>query len=60
MKILGLMQKYKDDTNFRIIIKKLAALVLIPASDVKPTLVFLSDQLLQAYFEKTQWGQHDV
>ena len=30
------MQKYKDDTNFRIRVKQLAALAFIPVADVIP------------------------
>ena len=36
VKSLSLMQKYKDDTNFRIRVKQLAALAFIPVADVIP------------------------
>ena len=62
VKSLGLMQKYKDDTDFRIRVKKLAALAFIPVADVIPAFeslstLFLQDELpLLAYFEKTWIG----
>ena len=63
MTSLGLMQKYEDDTDFRIRVKKLAALAFIPVADVIPALESLSTQFLQdelplfmAYFEKTWIG----
>ena len=62
VKSLGLMQKYKDDTDFRIRVKKLAALAFIPVADVIPAFESLSTHFLQdelpllAYFEKTWIG----
>ena len=56
------MQKYKDDTDFRIRVKKLAALAFIPVADVIPAFESLSTHFLQdelpllAYFEKTWIG----
>ena len=47
VKILGLMQKYKDDTDFRIRVKKLAALAFIPVADVIPAFESLSTHFLQ-------------
>ena len=47
VKRLGLMQKYKDDTDFRIRVKKLAALAFIPVADVIPAFESLSTQFLQ-------------
>ena len=43
------MQKYnyKDDTDFRIKVKKLAALTFIPVADVIPAFESLSTQFLQ-------------
>ena len=62
VKSLGLMQKYKDDTDFRIRVKKLAALAFIPVADVIPTFESLSTHFLQdelpllAYFENMDWN----
>ena len=59
VKSLVLMQKYKDDTDFRIRVKKRAALAFIPVADVIPAFESLSTHFLQdelpllAYFEKT-------
>ena len=56
------MQKYKDDTNFRIRVKQLAALAFIPVADVIPAFEsldtqFLLDELpLLAYLAKTWIG----
>ena len=56
------MQKYKDDTDFRIRVKKLSALAFIPVADVIPAFESLSTHFLQdelpllAYFEKTWIG----
>ena len=56
------MQKYKYGTDFRIRVKKLAALAFIPVADVIPAFESLSTHFLQdelpllAYFEKTWIG----
>ena len=41
------MQKYKDCTDFRIRVKKLAALAFIPVADVVPAFESLSTHFLQ-------------
>ena len=63
VKQLGLTRKYKGDLDFRIRVKKLAALAFIPVADVIPTFeslatTFLNDELpLLSYFEATWIGQ---
>ena len=47
VKSLGLMQKYKDDTDLRIRVKKLAVLAFIPVADVIPAFESLSTHFLQ-------------
>ena len=37
VKSLGLMEKYKNDTDFRLRVKKLAALPFVPVADVVAT-----------------------
>ena len=59
MKSLGLMEKHKNDTDFRLRMKKLAALDFVPVADVVATfgshaIQFLQDELpLLSYFERT-------
>ena len=56
------MGNYKVDTEFRIIVKKLAALAFIPVAHVIPTFESIATQFLQdelpllSYFEKTWIG----
>ena len=62
VKELGLMQKYRQDGDFKLRVKKLAALAFLPVADVIPTFeslstTFLADELpLLAYFERTWIG----
>ncbi|QQP40663.1 Uncharacterized protein FKW44_014788, partial [Caligus rogercresseyi] len=63
VKQIGLMGKYKADIDFRLRVKKLAALAFLPLPDVIPSYqalatTFLEDELhLLAYFEATWIGQ---
>ena len=63
VKQVGLMVKYTEDLEFRIRVKKLAALAFLPVADVVPSFeslatTFLNDELpLLSYFETTWIGQ---
>ena len=51
-----LLQNYKDDTDFRIRVKKLAALAFIPDADVTPTFESLSAQFLAPAGRASSFG----
>ena len=62
VKQLGLIRKYSEDFDFKIRVKKLAALAFLPVADVIPVFesletTFLNDELhILSYFEKTWIG----